>query len=38
MQIKASVSEFNKDMQNKKNLETLDDAEAETSLNSFFDK
>lgn len=38
MQIRASVSEFNKDMKNKRSLETLDDAEAESSLNSYFDK
>lgn len=38
MHIRASVSELNRDMQNKRSLETLDDAEVESSLNSYFDK
>lgn len=40
MQIKASVSESNRDMQNNKmgSLETLGNGEAKTSLSSYFDK
>lgn len=38
MQIRASVSEFNREMQNKRCLETLDDVEAASTLNSYFDK
>lgn len=40
MQIKASVSELNRDMQNNKmgSLETLDMEQQKACLNSYFDK